>query len=92
MLTASVEPAAVGHILNIGSGVETPTRDLVRLAIETAGGSPEVIYNPRNEGGVKRMRAGIDLARRILRFQPTVPLAEGLRRTFEADIRVLKTA
>jgi UDP-glucose 4-epimerase len=87
MLAASVEPAAVGHILNIGSGIETPTRDLVRLAIETAGGSPEVIYNPRNEGGVRRMCAGLDLSRTILHFQPTVSLREGLRRTFEQDIR-----
>jgi UDP-glucose 4-epimerase len=87
MLAAAVELAAVGHILNIGSGVETPTRDLVRLAIETAGGSPEVIYNPRNEGGVRRMCADLELARAILRFQPTISLREGLRRTFEQDIR-----
>ena len=87
MLAAAVEPAAVGHILNIGSGVETPTRDLVRLAIETAGGSPEVIYNPRNEGGVRRMCADLELARAILRFQPTISLREGLRRTFEQDIK-----
>jgi UDP-glucose 4-epimerase len=88
MVTAAAAPAANGHILNIGSGVETSIRDITRYAIEIAGTSPEVIYNPRNEGGVKRMCAGLDLARSILNFQPTISLAEGLRRTFEQDIRL----
>jgi UDP-glucose 4-epimerase len=92
MLAAAAEPEANGHILNIGSGIETSLRDLTRLAVDTTGGSPEVIYNPRNEGGVKRMCAGIDLSRRILHFQPTISLAEGLRRTFEQDIRQLQKA
>lgn len=93
MLTAAHEPAAVGHILNIGSGVETSIRELAKQIVEVTSGSPEILYNPRNEGGVKRMCADIELARQLLHFQPTVTLSDGLRRTFEKDIKVLqKTA
>jgi UDP-glucose 4-epimerase len=92
MVSAVDEPAANGKILNIGSGVETPTRDLARLVVDICGNSPEIIYNPRNEGGVKRMCAGIDLARRILRFEPTISLGEGMRRTFDQDVKLIAKA
>jgi len=44
-----------------------------------------VIYNPRNEGGVRRMRADLELAQKLLGYQPVTPLEQGLRLTFEQD-------
>jgi len=72
----------------VGSGVETSIRELVRLVIATTGGNPEVIYNPRNEGGVRRMCASLRLAEAILGYRPTTSLEEGLRLTLEKYIRV----
>jgi UDP-glucose 4-epimerase len=85
MASASTEPAANRQRINLGSGIESSVKELARLAIETTGGSPEVITNPHNEGGVRRMRADISLAARLLKFQPVTSLAEGLRLTFEND-------
>ncbi len=89
MLAAATVPEANGRILNIGSGVETTIREVARLAVETTGCSPELIFNPRNDGGVKRMCAEITPAMHVLAYRPTISLPEGIRRTFEADIRVM---
>jgi len=88
LVAAGGSSAANGKIINIGSGEETTIRDLVRMAIETAGGSPQVIYNPRHEGGVRRMCADLSVARAILDYQPKISLADGLRKTLEQDPRL----
>jgi len=85
-MTAAASAGNVNQqIINVGSGVETSIRDLVRQIVVTTGGSPEVIYNPRNEGGVRRMRADLSLAKQLLGYQPVTPLEQGLRLTFEQD-------
>ena len=88
MLTAGTETSANHKTINIGSGEETSLRDLVRMIVETTGGSPEMLYNPRNEGGVRRMCADLTLAREILNYKPKTSLADGLRKTLEQDARL----
>jgi UDP-glucose 4-epimerase len=88
MVAAATAREANQKIINVGSGVETSIRELVRLVIATTGGNPEVIYNPRNEGGVRRMCASLRLAEAILGYRPTTSLEEGLRLTLEKYIRV----
>jgi UDP-glucose 4-epimerase len=68
--------------------VDTSTRDLVRMVNGVTGGEPEVIYNPRNEGGVRRMCADIGLADKLLNYQPAIGLAAGLRLTLEKDAHI----
>ncbi len=88
MIAASSASGVNQKIINVGSGVETPIRELVRLVVEITGGSPEVVFNPRNEGGVRRMCASLDLAGKLLAYRPTTTLEQGLRLTFEKDSRV----
>jgi UDP-glucose 4-epimerase len=83
MLAAATAEDVNQQTINVGSGVETSIRDLTRLIVDTTGGSPEVIYNPRNEGGVPRMRADLSLAQQLLGYHPVTPLEQGLRLTFE---------
>ena len=90
MLSASGAAAASAvtassKIINIGSGVETSLRDLAHLVMEISGGKPETLYNPRNEGGVRRMCADLTLAREVLNYTPKTTLADGLRKTLEQD-------
>ena len=75
-------------IINVGSGVETSTRDLVNLVLSVTGKKPEVIYNPRNEGGVRRMRADLHQAENLLAYRPGVDLKTGLQMTFSQDPRI----
>lgn len=87
-VVSAMEAAATAEdvnqsILNIGSGSEISIQELVHEVLEVTGGNPEVISNPRNEGGLSRLCADISAAREKLNYQPTMPLAEGLKRTLE---------
>lgn len=86
MLAAAAAPDVNKLTINVGSGTETSVRELARLAVEVTGGHPEVVYNPRNEGGISRLCADINLARERLGYEPLIPLAEGLSRTLAHDI------
>jgi UDP-glucose 4-epimerase len=87
MTAAASAPAIDKLVINVGSGTETSVRELVRLVTETTGGQPEVVYNPRVEGGVSRMRADLTLASQKLGYAPRVSLEEGLRRMVEREPR-----
>ncbi len=78
MIAAATAPHVNQKIINVGSGVETSVRELVNMVLEVTGSKPEVIYNPRNEGGVRRMRADISQAQALLDFHPSVDLRSGL--------------
>ncbi len=88
MAAASIAPAINNLVINVGSGVETSMRELVRLVIAITGSHPEVVYNPRTEGGVSRLRADLTLAAQTLDYQPQINLETGLRMMLE---RVAKT-
>jgi UDP-glucose 4-epimerase len=85
MLAASSATGVDQQIINVGSGVDTSTRDLVRMVTDVTSGEPEVIFNPRNEGGVRRMCADLGLAQKLLNYQPAIGLEAGLRLTLEKD-------
>ncbi len=87
MIAASTAPGINHLVINVGSGVETSIRELVRLVGETTGVKLEVITNPRTSPGVSRMCADISLAREKLGYQPRFSLAEGLRLTLDRDPR-----
>ena len=72
--------------INVGSGTEVSVRELARLATEVTGGHPEIVYNPRNEGGLSRLCADLTLAREKLGYEPKTSLLEGLKTTLEREI------
>ena len=87
MIAASTAPGINHLVINVGSGVETSIRDLVRLVGETTGAKLEVLTNPRTSPGVSRMCADLSLARAKLGYQPRFSLAQGLRLTLDRDAR-----
>ena len=90
MCAASTAPGVNQRVINVGSGQETSVRELARLAMQVTGGNPEIVNYSRNEGGLSRLCADISLARRLLNYQPSIPLETGLRLTFERDPRFRK--
>ncbi|MFY0522382.1 NAD-dependent epimerase/dehydratase family protein [Archangium gephyra] len=76
----AVEKDVVGPV-NIGTGVETDINQLYTLLAQSAGVDKPAIRAPGRPG--EQMRSCVDnaLARRVLGWQPTVALPEGLRRT-----------
>lgn len=88
MITAATTSGLNQTIINIGSGQEVSIRELIRLVQEATGCHPEVVFNPKNEGGPSRMCADISLARQKLNYQPQISLPVGLRMTLEKDPRL----
>jgi len=73
------------QVINVGSGVEVSVNALVATVERVSGKSVSVIHNKDQSGGVSRVCADIELARRLLGFEPQVGLDEGLRKTIEQD-------
>ena len=70
MVAASTAPDVNGLTINVGSGSEVSIKELARLTTEVTGGQPEIVYNPRNEGGLSRLCADLTLAREKLGYEP----------------------
>lgn len=84
---AGKAPDVEGKIINIGSGTEVSVKELAELVSRLTGDRAEIIFNPKNDGGVRRMRADISRAEELLAYTPRVDLEEGLRLTLERDPR-----
>jgi dTDP-glucose 4,6-dehydratase len=67
--------------VNIGNPDEFTVGQLARLVLEVTGSSSEVIFEPLPEDDPVQRCPDISLARRVLGWEPTVPLREGLERT-----------
>lgn len=87
MIAASTAPGLDNLIINVGSGVETSIKQLVRLTFDLVDTHAEVIYNPKTSPGVSRMCADITLAKEKLGYEPRVSLEQGLRLTLQRDPR-----
>lgn len=90
MISAATAPNLNHLVINVGSGVETSVRDLVRMIMLVTGVKVEALVNPRNDPGVSRMCADLYLARQKLGYQPRFTLEQGLRLTLERDPRIKK--
>ncbi len=85
MAAAGLTDAAVGQIINIGSGKETTLKQLVREVADATGRELSVVNNETQNGGVSRLVADLTRTRQVLDFQPRVSLSEGLKLLLERD-------
>lgn len=90
LVAASTAPNLDGMVINVGSGVETPVRGLVRTVLSVTGSSAEPIYSTGTPGGVSRMCADLTLAAKKLNYRPSISLEDGLRLTLQRDPRLKK--
>lgn len=87
LVSAASTPGVDGQIINIGSGREVSVKELAELVLALTDDKAELIHNPKNDGGVRRMKADLSRARDILDYHPRVDLEHGLRMTLERDPR-----
>jgi dTDP-glucose 4,6-dehydratase len=86
-VAAAASPAAVGEVINLGTGREISIADLVTLLMETIGRQVPVVaqaarVRPDNSE-VERLLADVGKAQRLLDWTPRVTLEQGLRATIE---------
>jgi dTDP-glucose 4,6-dehydratase len=75
--------STVGPV-NLGNPEEVTVLDLARTVAELAGSSSEVVFLERPVDDPEVRRPDITLARKELRWEPRVPLREGLTVTLES--------
>ncbi len=69
------------EVFNVASGTETSLRQLAEMLSQVMGGSSELEFQPaRKVNPVQRRLADVEKARRLLGFEATVSLEQGLRR------------
>ena len=71
-----------GRILNVGSGCETPIRELVEMLCEIAGYSGEILEAPARSADVRRHRADVTQVEKLLGTVSRTGLRDGLEQTY----------
>jgi GDP-L-fucose synthase len=69
--------------VNIGSGNEVSVRQLTDMIVKHSGFPGKQTYDISKAGGDARRCASIDKARRLIGFEPTVSMDDGIRMTTE---------
>ena len=67
--------------MNLGNPGEFTIRELAELTIKLVGGRSKLVHKPLPSDDPKQRQPDITLARKILKWEPAVPLEEGLKRT-----------
>jgi UDP-glucose 4-epimerase len=82
-LLACTAPGVAGETINVGCGQRVNLNELVRMIGRLVGRQVEPVYEAVRAGDVRHSLAAIEKAARLLGYQPSVGLEEGLRRTLE---------
>lgn len=80
-LLACVAPDAPGKVMNVACGGSYSLLDLVASIAKILGKDIHPRFEPARVGDVMHSLAGIDVARRVLGYEPKVGFDEGLKRT-----------
>lgn len=80
-LKLMASPADVTGPMNLGNPGEFTIRELAELVIELTGSSSRFDFRPLPADDPVQRQPDIGYARRVLGWEPTVPLREGLERT-----------
>ena len=87
IILAAGAKSAIGRTINLGSGYEISIGDLAFLIAKLMGKPIEIIVEAErvrpNQSEVDRLLAENSLAKKLLRWEPSISLEEGLMRTIE---------
>ncbi len=73
--------AALNQVYNIACAEQVSLNELFDMLREAAGSQLKVIHGPERKGDVKHSLADISKAEKLLGYQPTVRIREGLQQT-----------
>jgi len=67
--------------MNLGNPAEFTMLQLAELTVKLVGGKSKIVFKPLPADDPRQRRPDISLARKVLKWEPKVPLKEGLKRT-----------
>jgi nucleoside-diphosphate-sugar epimerase len=80
-IRAADSPAAVGAVINVGTGQRITLNQLLAELQQVMGTSIDPLYDAPRGGDVRHSLADLTRADKLLGYHPLVDLATGLRRT-----------
>jgi UDP-glucose 4-epimerase len=83
VLRACDAPNVSGEMINVATGGRVSLNELLRTMNKIVGTNLEPIYQDPRAGDVRDSQADISKAKRLLGYEPSVGLEEGLRKTLE---------
>lgn len=66
--------------MNLGNPIEMTMRQFAEAIIQATGSRSKIVFKPLPQDDPKQRRPDITLARKLLKWEPKVPLADGLAR------------
>lgn len=69
--------------MNLGNPAEFTMLELAELTLRLVGGPSKIVHKPLPADDPRQRQPDIAMAKRVLQWEPRVPLAEGLQRTIE---------
>lgn len=78
LLAAEKREAALGQVFNVGGGEIVSLNEVIRRLEKLTGRTVAIERKPPRPGDQKHTAANIDKARRLLGYNPTTPVTEGL--------------
>jgi UDP-glucuronate decarboxylase len=69
--------------MNIGNPGEFTMLELAGLVLKVVGGPSKIVHKPLPADDPKQRKPDISLARKILGWEPTIPLEDGIKKTVE---------
>jgi UDP-N-acetylglucosamine/UDP-N-acetyl-alpha-D-glucosaminouronate 4-epimerase len=83
-LRACTAPAEVsGRVMNVATGSRVTLNETLRILERLANRTAQPRYEPPRTGDILHSQADIQLARKLLGYEPSVNFEEGLRRTWQ---------
>lgn len=78
-LLAAHAPKVSGEVVNIACGQRITVNEIIKLINQILGRNVKPTYQPNRAGDVKHSLASIDLAKKIIGYEPVVSFQDGLR-------------
>lgn len=82
MMAMMDQEESIGPV-NLGNPNEFSMKQLAEKVIELTGTSSKIVYKPLPQDDPKQRQPDITLAKKLLHWQPTIELEEGLKKTIE---------
>ncbi len=85
VLTSMKSSKAVGEVFNIGSGKHTSISELAEAILDLTDSKLGILHEKSRVGDIKDSYADISKAKKLLNYEPLVPLRDGLRELLEEN-------
>ena len=84
IILAAIKKGGKNETFNLGTGKETQIRDIAKLILNITGSKSKIKHKSmRSFDHVKQRKMDISKAKRMIGYNPSTPIEQGLEKTYE---------